>query len=66
MRIIKPMGLITMSSSIFTSFVQSYFAFTAIVAGLSAIVVIGILETVRQEIKLKREVALHRMGKLND
>jgi hypothetical protein len=66
MRIIKPMGLITMSSSIFTSFVQSYFAVTAIVAGLSAIVVIGILETVRQEIKLKREVALHRMGKLND
>ena len=48
MSIIKPMGLIPMSSSVFTSFVQSYFAVTAIVAALSAIVVIGILETVRQ------------------
>jgi hypothetical protein len=66
MSIIKPMGLIPMSSSVFTSFVQSYFAVTAIVAGLSAIVVIGILETVRQEIKLKREIALRRMGKFSD
>ena len=55
-----------MSSSVFTSFVQSYFAVTAIVAALSAIVVIGILETVRQEIKLKREIALRRMGKFSD
>jgi uncharacterized membrane protein YeaQ/YmgE (transglycosylase-associated protein family) len=55
-----------MNSSVFTSFVQSYFAITAIVAVLGAIVVIGILETVRQEIKLKREVARRRMGKFND
>jgi len=55
-----------MSSSVFTSFVQSYFAVTAIVAGLSAIVVIGILETVRQEIKLKREITRRRMGKFSD
>jgi hypothetical protein len=66
MSIIKPMGLIPMSSSVFTSFVQFYFAVTAIVAGLSAIVVIGILETVRQEIKLKREIAPRRMGKFSD
>jgi hypothetical protein len=55
-----------MNFSVFTSFVQSYFAITAIVAVLVAIVVIGILETVRQEIKLKREVARRRMGKFND
>jgi tRNA A22 N-methylase len=55
-----------MSPSVFASFVQSYFAVTAIVAGLGAIVIIGILETVHQEIKLKREVARRRMGKFND
>jgi hypothetical protein len=54
-----------MSSSVFTSFVRS-FAVTAIVAGLGAIVVIGILETVRQEIKLKRDVERRRMGKFSD
>jgi hypothetical protein len=55
-----------MSSSVFTSFIQSYFAVTAIVAGLGAIVVIGILETVRQEIKLKRDVQRRQMGKFGD
>ena len=55
-----------MNFSVFTSFVQSCFAITAIVAVLVAIVVIGILETVRQEIKLKKEIALRRMGKFSD
>ena len=52
-----------MTSAELTSFVQSYgVAAAAIVAGLGAIVVIGILETVRQEIKLKRDQR-RRMGK---
>ncbi|MGC2079120.1 MAG: hypothetical protein WA728_24460 [Xanthobacteraceae bacterium] len=55
-----------MNSSDFTSLIQPYFAVTAIVAGLNAIALIGILETVRQEIKLKKEIARRRMGKFSD